>query len=156
MTSGASPEIRRHIVSLLPRLRRFAQTLPPSVEAADECVRSACTRAITGGRSPSQSPSILPWLFALVRSAASLAPVCPTKAPEVSDASRSSETEQQAIVLGLPAGEASAFLLVEVEGFTYAEAADILGVDRETLVLRLYEARVNFAAIAAPTVQRRA
>ncbi|MCJ8519393.1 RNA polymerase sigma-70 factor (ECF subfamily) [Pseudorhizobium tarimense] len=155
-TSGAPLDIRRDFVSLLPRLRRFALTLSTSVDAADELVRLACTKAIIKGQCPSSDHPVTPWLFKLVRSAALETTAKPKKLPALSNAARSPATEQQAIVLGLPTGQASAFLLVEIEGFSYAEAADILDVSSESLVARLCEARTNFAAIAAPTAERRA
>lgn len=156
MTSGAPLDIRREFVSLLPRLRRFALTLSTSVEAADELVRLACTKAIIKGQCPSSEHPVTPWLFKLVRNAASEM-MDKAKKPAASPAlGRPSATDQQSMVLGLPTGQASAFLLVEVEGFTYAEAADILSVTHEAIASHLSDARLSFAAIAAPTAERRA
>lgn len=155
-TSGAPLDIRREFVSLLPRLRRFALTLSTSVEAADELVRLACTKAIIKGHCPASDHPVAPWLFKLVRSAASDASAKPKKLPASSDAACPPATHHQSMILDLPPGRASTFLLVEIEGFTYAEAADILSVTQDTIASHLCDARTIFSATAAPTVERRA
>lgn len=154
---NAPHDIRREFVSLLPRLRRFALTLAADLEEADELVRAACVEAIIEDRCPSGEKCMDPWLFALVRKAATdPARNQRTTKPEKPSAPQgSSTTGQQALILTMPEGQACVFLLVEVEGFSYAQAADILGISIELLASRLCDARMSFAA-AAPTAERRA
>lgn len=154
--SNAPLDIRREFVSILPRLRRFALTVATDLEEADELVRSACASAIIEGRCPSGSEALDPWLFALVRQAASGQARSPraTSLGKAACAKPSFATEYQELVLGMPEGQASAFLLVEVEGFSYAQAADILGISTDALSVRVCEARTSFATASAAAERR--
>jgi RNA polymerase sigma-70 factor (ECF subfamily) len=154
----APVDIRREFVALLPRLRRFALTLSTSVEDADELVRAACSRAIIKGQCPTDDNPSASWLFQLIRRvSADMAKKRKSKAREpVGETGDKPGTEQQHAVLAMPPGQASAFLLVEIEGFSYAQAADILGISTERLASLLCAARLSFAAGDATTAKRRA
>jgi RNA polymerase sigma-70 factor (ECF subfamily) len=156
--STAPVDIRREFVALLPRLRSFALTLSTSVEDADELVRTACSRAIIQGQYPTDDNPSAPWLFQLIRRVSSdAAKKRKSKAREPAGTpADKAGTEQQHAVLAMPPGQASAFLLVEIEGFTYAQAADILGIPTERLASHLCAARLSFAAGDATIVKRRA
>lgn len=158
VASTAPVDIRREFVALLPRLRRFALTLSTSVDEADELVRAACSRAIIKGQCPTDENPSTPWLFQLIRRVSSdMAKKRKSKAREpAGETADNAGTEQQHAVLAMPPGQASAFLLVEIEGFSYAQAADILGVPTERLASHICAARMSFAAGDATTAKRRA
>lgn len=150
----APVDIRREFVALLPRLRRFALTLTASVGEADELVRAACSRAIVEGNCPSSDNPAAPWLFRLIRQVSASPVGKRTGGPSARDPGTKGATEQQNAIQAMPRGEASVFLLVEVEGFSYGEAADILDISPGLIAAHLYEARRNFAATAAPAAER--
>ncbi|MBA4786317.1 MAG: RNA polymerase sigma factor [Rhizobiales bacterium] len=156
--STAPVDIRREFVALLPRLRRFALTLSASVDEADELVQAACARAIIKGQCPTDDNPSASWLFQLIRRVSSdMAKKRKPKPREpAGETSDKAGTEQQHAVLAMPPGQASAFLLVEIEGFSYAEAAQILGIPTERLASHLCAARLSFAARDATSAKRRA
>jgi RNA polymerase sigma-70 factor, ECF subfamily len=56
----------------------------------------------------------------------------------------------------MPEGLSSVFLLVNVEGHSYREAADILGIPIGTVMSRLSAARIRLAAMISEQAERRA
>ena len=56
----------------------------------------------------------------------------------------------------MPEGLASVFLLVNVEGHSYREAATILGIPIGTVMSRLSTARLRLAAMLSEDTERRA
>ncbi|MFN7104401.1 MAG: RNA polymerase sigma factor [Pseudorhizobium sp.] len=154
--STAPVDIRREFVTFLPRLRRFALTLTPGVDEADELVRAACSRAIVEGYCPTSEHSAAPWLFRLIRKTSSeTTGRQKTNSPTRRTASKPG-TEQQNTVQVMPQGQASVFLLVEIEGFSYDDTADILGISSSLVAMHLCDARQSFAAIQPTASERRA
>lgn len=150
-------DIRRDIVALLPRLRRFALTLAGNAAEADDLVRGATTRAIQKSHHWKGEGRIENWLFSLIRA---------TWADELKKRRRAGQNtvmghdkdDRRATpsALLLPEGFASAILLTDVEGFTYTEAAAILGISTDLLSSRLCAARLSLAAAGNETSERRA
>jgi RNA polymerase sigma-70 factor (ECF subfamily) len=60
------------------------------------------------------------------------------------------------MILSMPEGLASVFVLVNVEGHSYREAADILKIPIGTVMSRLSTARMRLAAMITETTERRA
>lgn len=157
--STALTDIRRDLVALLPRLRRFALTMATSASEADDLVREVCARAIQKSHHWKGEGRIESWLFSLMRSAC--ADARKKRKAEISqeaaEASLSADpTGKVSPVLSLPDGLASAFLLREVEGFSYKEAAAILGIPTNLFASRLCAARLQLAALGVETAERRA
>ncbi|MET3776107.1 RNA polymerase sigma factor (sigma-70 family) [Rhizobium alvei] len=61
-----------------------------------------------------------------------------------------------AMILSMPEGLSSVFLLVNVEGHSYKEAAEILGIPIGTVMSRLSTARLRLAAMINGTGEARA
>ncbi|HEX2146997.1 MAG TPA: sigma factor-like helix-turn-helix DNA-binding protein [Pseudorhizobium sp.] len=157
MTIAASAplDLRREFLSLLPRLRRFALTLARSATQADEVVRAAYGCAIADSDCLSGEGPAAARLFALIRrTAADLNATSKSEPVQADDFQPSGE--RKTLVLSMPDGEASAFLLVDVENFSYLQAADILGITQELLASHVCDARRSFASTMAQTVQLRA
>jgi len=154
MTRPVAPfDTRRDLVALLPRLRRLALTLAGRVEEADELVRTACSMAIGKDWAKDRHSRPEAWLFQLVSSLSA-------------GRTAHSGTEDRAVgnplvirrgmVLGITRDQAAAFLLVEVEGFSYAEAADILATSTDSIATDLCDARLCFADLRPAPSERRA
>ncbi len=160
MTKPAiSFDIRRDIVALLPRLRRFALTLTASPPAADELLREAAMQAVQKSHHWKGEDRLEAWLFSLMRSiwaedgrkgsqSHAGTPPSASSVPAVrSGLSR---------LLAMPPIHAAALLMTDVEGFAYDEAASILGIDAGQLAAHLCAARLDLATDQAPANERRA
>ncbi len=150
-------DIRRDLVALLPRLRRFALTLAGSGAEADELVREAATRAIQKSHHWKGEGRIENWLFSLIRTTWT----DEQKKRRRAEHAAAAKSDQDALrplasVLSLPEGLASAVLLADVEDFTSVEAAAILGITTELFSTRLCAARLSLAAAGSQTSERRA
>lgn len=152
-------DIRRHLVAMLPRLRRFALTLVCSVSDADALVRETCKRAIQKGHHWKGEGRIENWLFSTMRGAhadetkkRSSNPASTDETPEAG----ATGTAGDNILASLPEGLASAMLLVDVEEFSYEETAAILALPQDIVASRLCAARLHVAALAADMMERRA
>lgn len=60
------------------------------------------------------------------------------------------------MILSMSEGLASVFLLVNVEGHSYRETAEILGIPVGTVMSRLSTARLRLAAMLSENTERRA
>ncbi|MGA1802425.1 RNA polymerase sigma factor [Rhizobium sp. HT1-10] len=157
--SLAAPDIRRDLVGLLPKLRRFAVTLTGDVAEADELLQKVCQRSVVKIHLWNNEGRLESWLYAMTRQlwveesrrhrlrAGSSRPTAvqpgqatlhQLHAPEKSDSHQA--------VSALPDGLASIFLLVDVEGHSYKQTADILGIPQSVVASRLASARLAFAA----------
>jgi RNA polymerase sigma-70 factor (ECF subfamily) len=156
-------DTREQMIALLPRLRRFALALTRSADAADDLVQSAVERAL--GRLDQWQPDtqLDRWMFRIMktvwinsrRSAAlrSTEPLEDHIEAEPVDGVRAAEARvslaqvRQAFTR-LSAEQQQAILLVSVEGYTYSEAADLLGVPMGTVISRLARGRALLMATA--------
>lgn len=153
-----STDIRRDLVALLPRLRRFALTLTGSAVEADDLVREAAGRAIQKSHHWKGEGRLESWLFSMIRSTFVDEAKKRRRADihAADDASSAENSRPSTALVCLPDGLASVFLLADVEGFAYAEAAAILGIQPDLFAARLCAARLSLATAAAQTSERRA
>lgn len=157
--------IRRDVVALLPRLRRFALSLTGNATDADDLVQDAVERALRNLHRWQPGTRLDSWMFRLtqnlwidtararkVRSATSLDS---DEAVQVSvDGARSMEarlafTATAKAMAQLPEEQRVAVALVLVDGMAYRDAAEVLGVPLGTLTSRLFRARHALAAALA-------
>lgn len=148
-------EVRRQLVELLPRLRRFARVLTRDPADADDLVQVALERALTRANQWRRDTKLAGWMFGIMRNAwidevRSRQRRGQTFLPEEAgedvgtSPARSDEIAlsiRQA-VLQLPEDQRTAVMLVLVEGLSYAEAAEVLDLPEGTLTSRLARARV--------------
>jgi len=154
-----TPELRAELVSLLPRLRRFAYGLTGSLDDGDDLVQGACERALSRIEQFKTGTRLDSWMYRIMqniwidrlRSYQSRRET--VAAPEdlegliVGDArreieSRMSLTAVQAAVDVLPEEQRAVLLLVCVEGLAYKDAAEVLGIPVGTVMSRLARARI--------------
>ena len=149
--------LRQEIVSILPRLRRFARSLAKDVDKADDLVQAACERALTRLAHVRAGSRLDSWLYRIIytrwidkmRRGKTRA----AKLVVLADAGRSDGTGKemgdyldtamdiQKAFDTLPAENQAAISLVSVEGYSYEEAASVLNVPVGTVASRVARAR---------------
>jgi RNA polymerase sigma factor (sigma-70 family) len=140
---------------LIPALRRFALALTRDLDAADDLVQDCLERAVSHWPQRRGDGSVRAWSFAILHSlfvtkmrararrGVELSLDGITVDP-VSDASAEQTTEIREVMSALArlsADQRAVLTLVAVEGFTYEEAAETLGVPVGTVMSRLSRAR---------------
>lgn len=150
------PRFRRDLVQLLPRLRRFALLLCGEAADADDLVQLACERAMTRADQWRPGTRLDSWLFTMMRNLwiselrsrrvrTGAGQIDATEAGELATDIGAAEILQgrqiAALIRTLPEGLAATLLLVSIEGHTYQEAADVLGIPVGTVMSRMSKAR---------------
>jgi RNA polymerase sigma-70 factor (ECF subfamily) len=157
-------QLREQMVALLPRLRRFARTLARNPHDADDLVQVAVERALARSDQLRADSSLSSWMFGILRNAwidetRSRGRRNQVFAPEelgenVGDASSASHTDVLSVqdaMARLPDEQRIAVSLVLVEGLSYKEAAEIMGVPLGTLTSRLARGREALQALLTDT-----
>jgi RNA polymerase sigma-70 factor (ECF subfamily) len=147
------PTIDDALRPLLPRLRRFALWLARDEHAADDLVQSTVERALSKWYVRRDAESLRAWLFAILyrqfldgkRRSKRYARLLGTLG---GDEPTWPSAEREALahaMLGafaaLPVEQRSLLLWTAVEGMSYQEVADILGIPIGTVMSRLSRAR---------------
>lgn len=152
---GHDPQMtidRRELEELIPALRRYARGLAGSRSAADDMVQDALVLALDRERQ-FRGGRLKPWVFAILsnigRSAyRSRRREAPSMA-DVDTADAGSDPAMRVSMLAalsaLPDEQRQTLLLTAVEGFSYRESAEILGVPMGTIMSRLSRARATLA-----------
>jgi len=159
--------LHQQLVELLPRLRRFALVLTRSADTADDLVQSTVARALSRLDQFQPDTRLDRWLFQILRSIwisdRRRAALHQTEALDEHvegiggpDGARVAEgrltlAEVQGRFNGLPPEQQQALLLVCVEGYSYADAANLLGVPMGTIMSRLSRGRASLMAVQAPS-----
>jgi RNA polymerase sigma-70 factor (ECF subfamily) len=159
-TSETSQNFREQIVTLLPRLRRFARNLTRSPHDADDVVQIAVERALTRSDQWRSDARLDSWMFKIVRNAwidelrsrgrRDKLFLAEEAGDHIGVDSMARETEMlsvQAAMARLPEDQREAVSLVLVEGLPYKEAAGVLDVPIGTLTSRLARGREALQAL---------
>lgn len=145
--------LRETLVELLPRLRRFARALARDPHDADDLVQQALERALSRADQLRPGSSAASWLFGIVRHAfldearARSRRLRRESSPELAEEIADPATpapgtlEVQDAMAHLPEEQRSAVALVLIEGLSYREAAQAMGVPMGTLTSRLARGR---------------
>lgn len=159
-------DFKSDMIAVLPRLRRFAQTLTRSVPEADDLVQEACLRALSRAHLWDQGQPFDRWLFRITRNlwiselrknkvrlgeghipAEESAELVTMETGE----SRVAFSQLQGRIATLPSELTTVLLVVSVEGYSYAEAAELLDIPIGTVMSRIHRARKTLAQkIAEP------
>jgi RNA polymerase sigma-70 factor, ECF subfamily len=158
LVSVSHSEARGQIVALLPRLRRYALVLERSPDAAEDLVQASLERALAKLDQWQPDSHLDRWIFQIMKSvwlnkrrSAALRQTeniddhpneLSVDGVGVADA-KLTMAEVRAAFEKLPEGERQALFLVSVEGYTYKEASELLGVPISTLVSRLVRGRAT-------------
>jgi RNA polymerase sigma-70 factor, ECF subfamily len=153
-------DLQREVIALLPRLRRFARSLCGNPSDADDLVQETCARAIAEARRFQPGRRLDSWLFAILRNEwvsiqrkalvrQGKGTVDAAEAPELQHAedgaAHLAAGHVTDAILALPDGLTSVILLVSIEGYSYREAAEILGIPIGTVMSRMSRARQMLA-----------
>lgn len=159
-------EFSQSLIALLPRLRRFAISLARNAEEADDLVQAACERALRGRSSWQEGTNFDAWMFRIVRNLwidqirarATRGKIDPVDAvtelpgEDGRDVMESRLTlgAVQSVLSGLSAEFRDVLTLVCMDGLSYRETAERLGIPIGTVMSRLSRARLALAAELEP------
>ena len=164
MPSKVGRELQQALAALRPRLRRFAYGLTGSLEEADEVVQSAYVRALARLDQWQPGTRLDSWMYRIVqtvqynryRSANTRRAHGDSVDPDSLIGSDDSLGEARAtlgkvrqFIWSLSEEHRAVLLLVTVEGLSYKETADTLGIPIGTVTSRLARARLALADMLA-------
>jgi RNA polymerase sigma-70 factor, ECF subfamily len=156
--------LRRQMVDMLPRLRRFARSLTKDASRADDLVQAACERALGRLDQIQEGTRLDSWLYRIIYTqwidrlrrlrtrTTHLKVVARRLALDDDPADLSSKRLAAALDLhkaidSLPEDHRVAMMLVCLEGYTYTEASQVLEVPTGTVASRVARARGILARI---------
>ena len=164
--AASGDSVRRELVALLPRLRRFARSLTRNADEADDLVQGALERALRNLDAWTPGTRLDAWMFRIMKNAwidevRSRSVRTRVFAPEEAGAGVGGGGEGameihleaqkvRAAMEELPDEQRIAVALVLIEGLSYREAADLLEVPIGTLTSRLARGRAAIEARLAP------
>ena len=149
--------------ALLPRLVAFARTIVGNSDTARDLVQEAVARALSARRVPDAAAAYRAWMFKIVRNAAldelrrkRLEPIEAEPAVDLwrfDNACIAKITVDQGLAT-IAAPHREIIALIDIAGFSYAEAADVLNVPIGTVMSRITRARMALlSAIDASSVR---
>jgi RNA polymerase sigma-70 factor (ECF subfamily) len=157
-----SSEVRAELMRLIPRLRRFALAMTGSRADADDLVQDALERALRRLDQWRPGTRLDSWVFRITQNVwidqtrARRARERVVESDPDADApgvdgragvhARLTLVEALEALAAMPEEWRSVIVLVLIEGFTYREAAGILGVPEGTVTSRLVRARAALEA----------
>jgi RNA polymerase sigma-70 factor (ECF subfamily) len=155
--------VRRNLVALLPRLRRFARSLTGNAGDADDLVQDALERALRNLHRWQPGTRLDSWMFRLTHNlwidtlrAKRVRAAIPLETEGVALASTDGARELDArlslaatcsAMTKLPEEQRAAIALVVIDGMSYRDAAELLQVPIGTVTSRLARARSALAAL---------
>ncbi|OYX55172.1 MAG: RNA polymerase subunit sigma-70 [Comamonadaceae bacterium 32-67-11] len=157
----ASSDPRAELISLLPRLRRFAYGLTGDGHQADDLVQAGCLKAIERWSQYQSGTSLASWLFRILQT--TWLDEYRTRQRQQTDSwdegfdeligddgttlleARSEARAVRRLVAELPEDQRAVLMLVAVEGLSYKEAAEVLELPLGTVMSRLARARGRLA-----------
>jgi RNA polymerase sigma-70 factor, ECF subfamily len=161
-TPPLDPEIRAQLVAMLPRLRRFCMSLTRSADAGDDLAQATVERALSRIGQWQQGTRLDSWMYRIARNIAiDQARAAKVRGVQVDEEvlegvtgddgraiieGRDALARAQAAMARLPEDQRALMALVVIEGQSYKEAAEGLGIPIGTVMSRLARARAAIAA----------
>jgi RNA polymerase sigma-70 factor, ECF subfamily len=150
-------DLRRDIVALLPRLRRFCMAIARGQDAGDDLCQATIERALSRADQFEQGTRLDSWMFRIAKNIMiDSARRAKTRGVEVEvDDSlpligddgvqivegRSELARARTAMAALPDDQRTLLALVVIEGKSYKEASDILEIPMGTVMSRISRAR---------------
>jgi RNA polymerase sigma-70 factor, ECF subfamily len=158
--SGTTNDVRDGLDRLLPRLWRFCLVLSRVRTTAEDLVQAACLRALEREAQFQPGTRLDHWVFRIaqsiwlnqlraenVRRGRGLVPAEEAGLVDFSAESNLFLAEVFSEIMALPEPQRVAVLLAYVEGYSYKEVADHLGIPIGTVMSRLASARGKLSAL---------
>ncbi|MEQ1652447.1 MAG: RNA polymerase sigma factor [Hyphomicrobium sp.] len=152
-----SDDIRNRMVELLPRLRRFAYALTGNLDKADDLVQDTCARALASADQWQPGTRLDSWMYRIAQNLWFDRLRATKVRGEVIDVDTAidlvgadgrdvteSRLTLQAVsksIAELPADQQLVIAHVCIDGLSYKDAADALGIPIGTVMSRLARAR---------------
>ena len=159
-TTSPDDEIRAALGDLLPRLRRFARVITRNVADADDLVQVAVEKALARAAQWRPGSRLDSWMFGIMKNAwideirarrrrerVHAPEEAGANVGDASAAARDIALSVQVAVARLPEEQRMAIALVLVEGLSYKDAAETLGIPIGTLTSRLARGRAALHAL---------
>ncbi|MBM7069282.1 RNA polymerase sigma factor [Actibacterium sp. 188UL27-1] len=162
----STPErFKSDLISMLPRLRRFAMTLTRSAADADDLVQDACATALLKWSYYDPTQPLDRWVFRILRNqwisetrkrkvrvGQGQIPADESHELVAREDSDTTLMAQQVVahVSTLPAELSEPLMLVCSEGYSYREVADLLEMPIGTVMSRIHRARKELSALLSP------
>jgi RNA polymerase sigma-70 factor (ECF subfamily) len=156
----APRDLNEELVTLLPRLRRFARALARNVHDADDLVQLTIERALARADQLQRDAPVVNWMFGILRNAWIDELRTRTRNRRVFDSESAVEEtgdpgqsdpagllSVQHALAQLPEEQRIAVALVLIEGLSYKEAAHVMDVPIGTLTSRLARGRETLQAL---------
>ena len=164
-----SQQVKAEMVSLLPRLRRFAYGLTGSLDEGDDLTQAACEKALRSLAQFTPGTRLDSWMYRIAQNLwidrrrsqqvlreqsvdpADLEGLATVDSAREMDRRLDLADVRREVAL-LPEDQRAVLLLVSVEGFGYRQAAEILEIPIGTVMSRLARARLALGrALAGAT-----
>lgn len=155
-----SDEVRKGLVTAIPHLRAFAMSLCGRSALADDLVQETLTKAWAKADSYQDGTNLMAWLFTILRNEfyshirkrkREVEDVDGAEAAQLISAPAQMATLElgdfRAALATLPEDQREAIILVGASGFSYEEAADIMGCAVGTVKSRLSRARTRLTEL---------
>lgn len=152
-----SNDIRDRMVELLPRLRRFAYALTGSLDKADDLVQDTCARALASADQWQAGTRLDSWMYRIAQNlwfdrmrsqkvrgeVVAIDGALEIVGSDGRDVAESRLTLQAVAksIARLPPDQQLVIAHVCIDGLSYKEAADALGIPIGTVMSRLARAR---------------
>jgi RNA polymerase sigma-70 factor (ECF subfamily) len=149
-------QLRMALVGMLPRLRRFGTALTGSAADGDDLVQASCERALQRVGQLRVEDRLDGWMYSIMRSvwidelrARRVRRHEPIETAEAVVGDHGEQTTEGRLTLAsvrralaeLPDEQRTVLVLVCVDGLSYREAADVLGIAIGTVMSRLARGR---------------
>ncbi len=155
-----SESIRRDLIAVLPKIRRFACALAGSLSEGDDIVQTACEKALARADQFQPGTRFDSWMYRIVqttfldsrrRHERRFARSEDDALAALSDAGMGAARPHDRLLLArvreamadLPEEQRVVLALVAIEGLAYREASEVLGVPVGTVMSRLARARAK-------------
>ena len=169
MSHESYDDVRAEMISAIPSLRAFAHSLSGNPDTSDDLVQETLAKALTNIVSFTPGTSMSAWLFTILRNHFYSAYRKRRKEVEDPDerhalALSTPPTQVTSVAFGefaralqsLSPQQREALYLVEVLGFSFEEAAAVMGTGVNTAKSRTIRGRAALVAMMAPDGDRQA
>ena len=164
-----SDELRGRIVELLPRLRRFAYGLAGDLDRADDLVQETCVRALANAAQWQPGTRLDSWMYRIAQNCwfdqmrakkvrgdvvdiESQTQLAGCDGRDITEHRQSLAAVSEKLS-GLPRDQQILVGLVCIDGLSYKEAAETLGLPIGTVMSRLSRARQSLATALDPGIE---